>query len=153
MNNFVDKELTQNWEQLKHILYKNGLFFPRIATKEQDTKQSMDLLAVDQNYNEYRIGFRARKNKYYKYQDFTIRSTEYPKLKTKKVDLYIYCYKDISNTKLQHVYWINIPAIKEYTNVLEIERQQITNNDQKQTRFIVIPFSQMSQYIIYTKQK
>jgi len=100
-------------------------------------KHCTDIVAVDSEWNEIRIGIRIRKIEYKKYNDWTIRSTEYPKLLNEDISLYLYCYEE--DDILKQIVCINVPAIKKYSiDTLRKERQLKYNEDG--TSFIAIPF-------------
>lgn len=134
---FVDVERTNNWDQIKQILHTElGLTNIRESTFDEDTKECTDVVGYDTDNNTTRIAIRIRDHYYRnKYNDFTIRYTEYPKLKVKDIQYYLYGWHSPSG--ITEYYILDMKNILS-SGILNKKWQLKYNHDL--TKFYAIPF-------------
>lgn len=146
-NTFIDIPRLNNWHQIKQILHTElGLTNIRESTFNEDTKQCTDIVGYDISYKMIRIAIRIRDYKYRdRFNDFTIRSTQYPKLKVKDIQYYLYGWQS-AQIGIREYYILDMTKIRQ-SGILEESYNLKYNNDG--TKFYVIPFKNIQLNSVY----
>ena len=138
------------YPQIKSILLGNlgKIVNINIADPEQDMKQATDFVITMTGGS---VAVRIRRNGYYRFHDFTIRSskpngykTELQKIKEGYGDFYLYCWTVGDDIKK----WIlvNLDRLRK-SGILEKDRKEIPNIDGSSS-FIAISIEELGDSII-----